>query len=607
MSFLVVAASILVALACGGSDGSNSSASNLTVGTGPSSYAGTIDKTTIPTASTVRVGAFQDGDLISEVVPTQGSGDEDHTFTIAGLQNGDYTVSVYRVIGSTVDTSSFPPMSEDDRLVLLSSPATVTGAEGVAEAVSSKTSFKRQINVITTFVVNRIANDNTGATNVSTVLTELFGSVVASLDEIDMSGGEISSGSETLFVSDDTISQAIQFMSTAIAATSVLGTSSITDSVKTNVTSTFSQLSLVTNSLTAALSSYSTLLATASTENSSAVTSLIAAASSFVNDVLDGDITNLTTSLTPASVAAADANTYKVLSFGLASGANNAYGTTSGVGGVDFSLNTLAPVFKLSFVSGNTLTEAEAKALLTMTVTDGTTTLTESGTVSSQLSDLVDVVADSPDATTGEASTFYLLVKKDYSSTTAAALEPGKTYTYTLTATDSPSKLRFGSASSRSGTITTKDVTITLPYAGASSPDVAAINLSGNATHSGLSADQSLVLYVDAANGVQVDQTDAIGYGIVGSDSALNISVYKNGSKTASATDSNVEATDVMFFSDETGASVTSGMLTLDSAVIEAGTEYSVTISTEDGLLDSSGTAITSYPTALYIETEAAE
>ena len=48
---------VALALACGGSDGTATSTAGLTIGDGSSSYAGTLDKTSVPTVtSDMRVG-----------------------------------------------------------------------------------------------------------------------------------------------------------------------------------------------------------------------------------------------------------------------------------------------------------------------------------------------------------------------------------------------------------------------------------------------------------------------------------------------------------------------------------------------------------------------
>ena len=99
--------------------------------------------------------------------------------------------------------------------------------------------------------------------------------------------------------------------------------------------------------------------------------------------------------------------------------------------------------------------------------------------------------------------------------------------------------MKFGTAFSREGSITTTDVTFTLPYTGT---EVAAIDLAGSATHSGVSATTDLMFYVDAVNGVTVDSGET-GYGIVGTNSALNISISKDG--TTIADDTNVDSGDV--------------------------------------------------------------
>ena len=586
---------ILVALACGTTESSNTAGVNLTQGNGALSYGGRIDKSSVPTASAVRVGAFKNGTLVSEVIPTQGAGTADHEFTITGLDTDVDTVSVYRVVGTTVDTSVFPPTSEDNRQILLSAPATVDATTGSNDVVISKTSYKRQINVITTYVANRIAADATK--NVNDVLTELFGSVVANLDSIDVTGGNISTGTNTLVVEDDSISAAIQFMSTAVVASSVMSDSELKANAS-KLSTAITQLSAITagDSLTTALSSYSELITEANSVSSS-VSALISAASSFVTQVMDGNISNLTTSLTASSVSSVQTGAYKVLSFGLASGSNLAYGSASGTGGKNFSITTLAPVFELEFVSGNILTEAEAAALVSVQVSDGTTTLSSMTTISS----LIDVVAADPDSSS-RSNKFYLLVKKDYTSS-EPALEPGTAYTYTISGNSSNAmSVSFGGATSQSGTITTTDVTLTRPYTGT---EVASANLSGNATHSGVSASTDLEFRLDAKNGVVVDQTDSVGYGIVGSGSDLNFSVYKNGATTATATDTNVQANDVTFSTTESTSSISSGTLTLSSALLEAGATYKIVISDEDGMTTNGTTLITSYPTLLYIETAA--
>lgn len=564
----VVALTLVLALACGGTDESSS---------GAFSIAGAIDSSSVPgdQLDGVLVGAFQNGSLVSKATPEAGANDEDHTYLITGLDAGSYTVKVYRTI------DSFPPGNET--VELLSSEVVADADSGDLETRNKTIFYKRQINVFTTYIVQKAAA--TGV-DVDDVLDDL-GVVADNLDDFEMADGQVTLAGAVADLPTEA-DDAVKFMTIAVVAAVQMELDDLANQADT-LTESFTAIATTEDfqsSTAAALVAIADLV-TAVSDVLNNFDDLLSEASDTVAALVEGGIENLTDaeSLADTVTAVNDSldSAIDVTSFGLAH--DTAYGVQ---GTKDFTLNSLAPVFKVTF-AGNSMTADAAKDLLSLSLTKGSTTISLT-TATSGSNTLVDILPS-----TGSSETFYLLVKKGYGDDEMEQdLTPGSTYSYTASSTGVGGNVKFGSALSQSGTITTRKVTFTYPYTGSQN---AIIDL-GIDGHMGLASDSDHDFMIDVAGtALKIDASES-GYGIFGTDSALDLSVSEDG--TVIGDDSNAIGNVDVETSSSTAMS--SGTLTLRNGLTSAGSSYTITLSDDEGLMDSSDADVSDYPKNLAVD-----
>ena len=626
---------MVVAVACGGSGSGNTR-----------SIAGAIDSSVLSkstlTSGTYEVWAEQAGTKVKKgVISVASSSSEDSTYSVDGLTDGvTYEIVVYRVVGF-------------DRISVMSTVATASSTSGSLTKASGlgKVSYKRQINMVSTYVTKKyvVAKASSSSVTLSSITTTVFGSSSVSLDTVVSVNGQLATTAgiglaivdsvATAAVSQLTFatvamasmsatsaaSQASTFasfastMSTATTTTSILSAtaSSMTGFINAAVASTsvaaFTALAQSADKIaTASFATAGTNFVTAMTSITTASTTVFAnvlatsfslniavasvAGGSFSASVTTAFFVNMGNGLgvsaanlqTQASVLANTAGAgaglptatinigvqfaadptappppggvktdIKITSFGLAHA--TAYGITSGNA---FIVNTLSPVFKL--VASTTL-PATATSLVDVTVTNMTTGASQ---VLSAMSTKVTSVQ------TTDNTTAYLMVYKSgaVASTASTELQPGTTYKYVITAKTNVQYSISAASSSvpMSGTITTTDITFTLPFTGTGSGNYSLVNLTGTSSFKGVPASTALSFWVASKNYIQYLPSSTSTYGIIGSSG--NITVTLNGSSSVAASGNTLTIANI---STGTTAGWAKGFkITLAASQLTTGSQY---------------------------------
>ncbi len=469
-------------LACGSSGGNARSIS------------GTIDSSVISSdTGDYEIWATKGGSYLKQgTLSISETGDS--SYTIDGLVDGQvYKVELVRAVSG-------------DKVPVLSTVVVASSTSGTVSAGSSKArqaarAGVRQMNVLTTYIANSILAETADA--ISSALTSVIGAGY-SIDDLSMSGGQISVGVTKVVVSSPLARIAMTQVTLSVAATVTMTSANVASSsvalksflrsVSTattveNIVSAVNTGSALKNIIEAASTAFATALvridtvtATVLARNSSvSVTNILAAVSnasldSFLADsgtiyLRTGTAAGITVdvriylSVLPLSTAELDSavnnaiegdaatssgTTVVVSSFTLA---NSNYGSKM-VNTNNFKINTLAPVFKVVLSSALTTTFDN---LVTVSITSPTGSI--SNTTLSATAAPVTSVAD--------GKIYYLFVKKSSSTTLGDnELNPGTAYSYSI-APKSGVTLYYNSASSASvtGTITTDDLTVTYPVA----------------------------------------------------------------------------------------------------------------------------------------------
>ena len=247
----------------------------------------------------------------------------------------------------------------------------------------------------------------------------------------------------------------------------------------------------------------------------------------------------------------------KITSFGLAHA--TAYGTTSGNA---FTVNTLAPVFKL--VAATAL-PANATDLIDVTITNTTTGVSQ--TLSSISSKVTSVKST-------DSKTAYLMVYKTgaVASVASTELQPGTTYKYKITAkTNSAYTLSSTSetVAPSAGTITTTDITFTLPFTGTGSGNYSLVSLTDSTSFKGVPASTALSFWVSSKNYIAYNSGNTTNYGLIGSSG--NLTVTLNGSSNVAMSGNNLTISSI-----STGATdwAKGFKITLASGLLTTGSQY---------------------------------
>ena len=533
------------------------------------SYKGTIDYDVIggPGNQTgISVVAYSGATKVGTSALTESNpAGYDWEYSIAGLTSGnEYTFKVIKTATS-------------GNIELLSTIDTASASTGFLSKANPKYKTRApQINVYTTFVVQQIVANPTLTVSVATA--SIFGSGV-SLNSIVVSGGTVRAGTTASVVAPSAAaSQMVTMLSTSIL-TAVKLTVAQLDGQLTSLIATQTAISKIPVT-TVTTANLATSLSTVYTAVSAMMTAITTAIPTFTIDLTKIDahstltITDLkdSTKISTNVVAAATAqdSAKKVTYFGLA---DATYGAPTTAG---FAINTLAPVFKVVVegdFSANVATASKIAELLDMTVTN---TVSKQTASSSNLNSLFDATA----SVSANVTTIYLRVKKTASATISAdELAPGTDYDYVLTA--KTKAFTFGGSYTTKGTISTRTVTFTYPYAIGSLTSQVVLGSNG-----GLSAG-SIVFYVNSAKAINVTTSAVNNYSILGASSALNVSV-------SPAT----TVTPVI-------SGITTGATTATSAVVTFNSvtkgNYTVTLTKDKGLF-SGTTEITDYPSSVYME-----
>ncbi len=613
----VLLLSAVLAIACGGGGG-DSNARAIT---------GTVDSSVLSAANAAsgeyEVWAMLKGEYLKKGTLTPGSSGEDSTYAIDGLSNGtDYTVALVRVSGFT-------------KTPVLQTVITANDSSGsLSKAGREKVRRKRQMNVATTYVAQRYAAAVAAGTSVTvtSVTTAVFGSSV-SLDNIVMDKGAMTNSSGTGITFADPVARAAVTQLTVVTAVSVTMSSSALASnasaiasfisavsSATSLSSIVSQsagsLSTLVNTVIAAssASAFSTVLAAVDTYTAAAlgggsiattianmsVTTLTVA--SFAVETMVATVTGATISstyistlstasgistasiqtqtstlvstvgaaagLTTSQISTAQASaggTVTITSFELA---HAAYGTKSGD---DFSLNTLAPVFKV--VLDTALTASTFSDYVTVSLQGGSTSVTNSSLTSDTLVRTV---------TSTDGKTIFLMVKKAASVdiTAKSELSPGGSYSYTITPVTGKTLVMSGKSFPLSGKITVKNITFTYPITSSTADSL--VNL-GVSTFTGLSS-TTPTFVVHSKKAMDQFSATATGYGVL---SYMTITTKKAGS-TISALNTGSNFTLASATSTGFVATVKS------SAGLSSGSQYTLTVAAKSGFTVGNGTAVTS-------------
>ena len=200
--FILLSVLISCALACSG--GSNVENTR--------SIAGSIDATIVGSSLVgIELWAVENDDVFRKGTITQGAVGEDHTYIVKGLKdNVEYKVVVYRTYGY-------------EKLELLSTLVTTNSTTGsLSKPLRAKAKIKRQINILTTFISNKLLNTRrTGGTDtMSSILTTIFDGDINDIDLINIDGGEISATgtNQKTIIKDSYFQMAVTQMTIATVA-----------------------------------------------------------------------------------------------------------------------------------------------------------------------------------------------------------------------------------------------------------------------------------------------------------------------------------------------------------------------------------------------------
>ena len=554
LGIAAAAITLVMALACGGSN--NGGTSSLTGGSTTPVYANidsSLSKSEIGSASLFAIDAS--GNIASatytatEIVA--GTKDvSDHQATFIGVSSGNYILKVIGVNSANLFEAPVAVVSDVVTNMSKARPKYFQVNALTTMIVKSATSFSPSAIAIKTanilgdkklsdvyFDGETISTVPTGSTSVTTItVSTLFLQQINSLSMAIIQIAAILPGNAALTNVANTLSSISKATTVDALATANDGVKAIEAAVPA------SKKEAVLANLLSSLATYATSLGIKAGD----VNSMASAAT---------NSSNTTKLATAASAATSDAAT--VSKFELA---NSSQGSMSGT---TFTLNTLAPVFKITFSDNVNKGLVGSKVSLVVTKTGGASyTLTSADS--------------SVTASWASLSELYLAVGKSSSATIASKeLEPGASYTYTLTTTSS--NISFGSF--KTGTMNTRAVTLTsttVPFA-----------ISGT-TFTGLTS--PIMFYVNSANAINITTSSANNYGILGTNSALNVSV-------SPAT----TVTPVI-------SGITTGVTTATSAIVTfnsvASGNYTVTLTKDKGLFTGTTTTteITDYPSSVYME-----
>lgn len=470
VKWVAPAAILLLALACGSSDDSDSGSSGATV-------SGLVDSAVVSADDLTGVALFKlveendvlvddnVADYVATVVESQVA-DNDHTFTVTKVPAGQYIAKAYGAAGN-----------------LLEAPFTVSGSSA-SVGLSKSAGDAAQMNALTTYIVKKVAANLTAEALADTI-TEVLGDV--DLDDVVMDGGVLKIGANGTASSanNQTAVTAINMVAMAVAAKAQSDEGDAADDFLTSIIASdnVSELS------TAFQDDFADVVAEVADEGDFA-SAIQSAAGDFVAsldfDPVDPDFTVFDTVTEDAVKSAVFRSILLVVEetledlglveegdddlvddveeavAGILSGnatvsmfdlAEATMGMKTDAG---FEINTLAPIFMVAFADDVDQDTVEER--VQVTIDDSTINSTANG---------VDVVW-------GSSNTLYMIV-------TSSALAAGETYDYEIAAKTGFSDNIDLSAISTSGTITTTDVTLT-----ASEVSVA---LAGAVDYSGIDSD----------------------------------------------------------------------------------------------------------------------
>ncbi|MBF0196699.1 MAG: hypothetical protein HQL32_03275, partial [Planctomycetes bacterium] len=529
----LVTCAVALALACG--SGSDQEASSI---------GGAIDQEVVSSESGYEVWASDaDGNFIKKGELTEGTDGNDMTYQVNGLLKGtEYTVGVYKIVNGYEKVEMLSTV-----VVASDSTGLVSEPEGSSKARNKTKRYKRQMNLVTTYVSQKLRTRRAAAkasgqsavsVTLSTVITEVFntdGTAEVSLDNIEGEGGEVSittaSGTK---VTASSLAKVPTLLIAAVETLKVVASTVATYTSTTVVKAADLQvltsiITVVSNSvtveaLTTGITTIATTTTTTVTIDVTKITEEIVAAVDKEVEVYENEVASIT-----------------VTDFDVVDG----YGTKTGN---NFAITTLNPVFVVT-LSAALPANTTLASVATVAFTKGDTT----GVATDKIMEVAN------------GTKVYLMVKESASDLEAGAagwLQPGTEYGYSVTG-------KTGAAvtvSSKSGTITTSDITVTMAYSSSESQ----VDL-GVGSYTGVTGTKP-TLYVHLADPIKAPSDVAPDYGIVGTN-GLTFTVGGTG-KVLDSGDVTVALSD-----DETNASVSYAKITVaDSSILSASTSYTVVV-----------------------------
>lgn len=605
----------LYALSCGGGQDEELS----------STISGTIDASYFEDTTRLEVWAIRNGIREKRGLIEQGQNGEDHTYVIQGLAKGEvYVVSVYRVLTEK--------LSVEVLSTVLTADGNSSTLELIGR---TKSSYRRQINIATTYVAKRYSSlpsssiatissevFGTNTTDVSEIVADrglLYKGQVAILVENPMSAMAItqmtfasaavlSMDSKVLVDQMTTFETLQKSFASANEINDITNTLDAYNTIIQNAGSSFqdlakevdqvavatylngqSVLTEVLNGLNATTManngfSISTMKsavngALLSTSYLSAMASLSGISSSQIQTSAQSIISNVyvqaglsASQLTVAQEAVDNGGPSRIATTTIVindfSLADTTYGSKSGD---NFTLTSLAPVFKISFKDPFTSPFSD---VLNVSVTNSVT-----GAVAN-LTQLNDFISSHQT----DSKTVYLLVHHSSSSKIQAGkeLRPGQSYSYSITALKNFA-LQYEGKTQLSGTMTTTDFTFTLPFDAVTTTQ-SMVALVGSNLFTGIATSASPLFNVHSKYGILFttnggsDLSFTTDYGLFGSHQKLDIRV--NG---ASAVNSgrHFRLSDLNYTAqvNSTSAYADGFAVTLDASLLSTG-RHTISIST---------------------------
>jgi hypothetical protein len=591
LSVVATAATVLLALACGGGSSTGTTVSGVT-------YKGAINSNDLPSTANVVVAAYDaNGHLKAtasegESTLVAGSNGNDHIYSFKGLADGTYSVKIFTVGSALTGLGGANSIeSKSDKYLNLETQAVVDSPNTSKVPLLSKgrqktLSYNRQANALTTLVMRKVSEGS------SSSIQSALGEILDITDPLSLQSLESYVSSPDGYYDGSAVQSTNVIYQSAIdilASSSLLAYNaaqsgktssefaSLATSLSTKISSvtskSLSQLQSSSDNTLSVISGEILLEAKAQLSGSfvTAFESALAAAAPILSAVigtsgLSGlvDLGSVVSSVETTTASLADA--IVVTSFDLA---HATYGsrTTSG----DFVLSSLAPVFEIKF---NTAPPATLRDDLVLTVTNSST---GASVTQSNISSFVDYVID--------GSRILLYIKKSASQTLASGeLKPGSTYQLKIS-TGTKNSVKFGNALTYAASVTTQQATVTYPYVTGNTSIVKV----GESKMGGLPASSSSVTYyLHSSSAIAVDSTKSSSdYGFFGSNSYLNALITGT---AAAATASQLSVSGI-----SAGASsTTSAVVTVSSLV--SGTTYTVALRDDQGLKTSTGSSVTDYP-----------